>query len=182
LSIRMIPIPALLIIISIVAHSFYNASIKNMDKIIDKNTDKLLKLQNEMVSAESLFEIRRSLDRSFSEIERDLYSLDSAINLVKRVNEEARYYEVALSDFQFDLPTYINFKTIPGSGGAIVVPFECMVKGNYLKIGKFMSSLEKRHFIKNINSIRADLDISGNANIIAIFKGDLQFFDLNSIR
>jgi Tfp pilus assembly protein PilO len=170
-------IPVILALVLITAIYWRSLSLEQANREYSEQSRQLQRAYAELGSAGQLQEKNADLEKRLADLRGDLYGLDEAVELVKYISRQAGNYEVLLNDFKFDLPWYIDQKNRDGDPGPFIVPFECVLQGDYIKIGKFIAGIEKRKFIGDIVNVKFYRDTSGKAAVICELKGALRFFD-----
>lgn len=157
-------------------------SVEKSRQIIIEKENEIQQAQITLASAGQLKMRDRQINDRLSEVREDLYTMDQAVELVKRISAIAARHQVLLNDFKFDLEKYISQKDLAGEYGPFVVPFECVVQSDYSRIGKFINTIEKRKFISYIVNVKFYRDSSGKTNAVCEIKGALRFYNDSFLR
>ncbi len=174
-------IAAIAMVLFIAAIIWSNISLSELDIEISENQNKLRELQAEMSSAGALLARLNQYDSIFTHISGELYPSSKSIELIKNIGRIAESHQLSLNDFQFEIPEYIN-QINYNQSNVQVIPFKCILEGDFIYSGKFIESIEKKHFIDNIHNIKCNLSASANINTISIIDGNLRLFDTNNLR
>jgi Tfp pilus assembly protein PilO len=170
-------IPAVLILALATTVYWRLQSLEQANREYNAQAVKLQSVYAELGSAGQLQERNVDLEQRLGDLKSDLYGMDEAVELVKYISKRAADYNVMLNDFKFDLPKYIDQKDRSGEPGPFVVPFECVLQGDYIPIGKFIGNLENRKFVGDMVNIKFYRDTSGKCSVVCELKGSLRFFD-----
>jgi len=114
-------------------------------------------------------------------VQKDLFNLDEAVAMIKTIAEVAEKNRVKLTDFEYDIPKYIQQKRSSSNTGAITVPFEGSFKGNYIAMGKFIEALEKKIYMVNIHDMKFQNNSNAPREVKCVFKGALRFIDRSKL-
>jgi len=154
---------------------FRNHHLDQLDATIASDS---MRLDSRRALLASIGELRKELTAVSRSMERDykhLFELAKAESMVEIINNMAAYYGIEMIDFKFQIPEYVEKrlqadKTIP-----YLIQFEAKFKGDYVPVGKFIESLEKRIFLDEINSIRLVANEAGGNEVISDIRGVVRF-------
>jgi Tfp pilus assembly protein PilO len=114
-------------------------------------------------------------------IQKDLFSLDEAVAMIKTIAKTAENYQVRLTDFEYDIPKYLQQRRSTDNSGAITIPFEGSFAGKYIAMGKFIEELEKKIYLVNIYDMKFTNDSNAPSDVNCVFKGALRFIDRSKL-
>jgi len=169
--------PCLLVIMLAVLIFWRESDTKNLANIYaNKETDFNAKYSL-LASSERLKERLANYDEQAKNFHDDLFSLDEAVTMIRTIAEMSGNYQVRLTDFEYDIPKYLQQKRLSGQDVAVTVPFEASFAGYYINIGKFIEQLEKRIYLANIYDVKLQNNTNTPGEVNCVFKGALKFID-----
>jgi len=174
-------LPGMLAIMFIVLFFWRNYTIDKLEAAFISQSSEMQNKQDLILSISELQNRLSLLDKQINEYNDELFRLDEAIKAVKAVASLAGNHGVQLFDFKFDLPKYLEQKKQADGPGPFILPFEAEFCGNYFQTGKFIQVLEKKKYIRDINSIKLLNDGSGNNDVSCNIRGALRFFDKSKL-
>jgi len=168
-------LPGLLLSMIVGILFFRNHHLDQLDATIASDS---MRLDSRRALLASIGELRKELTAVSRSMERDykqLFELAKAESMVEIINNMAAYYGIEMIDFKFQIPEYVEKrlqadKTIP-----YLIQFEAKFKGDYVPVGKFIESLEKRIFLDEINSVRLVANEAGGNEVISDIRGVVRF-------
>ncbi len=174
-------LPGTLVIILVSLFFWSNYTMDKLDKIVVSQTADQQYKQDLILSISELQNKLSLLDDRLNQYNDELFKLDEAIKAIKAVASLAGNHGVQLLDFKFDLLKYLEQKKQADGPGPFILPFEARFCGNYIKTGKFIQVLERKKYIRDINSIKLLNDGSGNNDVSCNIKGALRFFNRSEL-
>jgi len=130
-----------------------------------------------LVSSERLKEQLANFDEQAENFQNDFFRLDEAVMMIRTIAEMSESYRVSLTDFEYDIPKYLQQKRLSDQEIAVTVPFEAGFAGYYINIGKFVEQLEKRIYLANIYDMKLQNNSNTPGEVNCVLKGALKFID-----
>lgn len=137
-----------------------------------------IRLDNKLALLASVGELRTELAAVSRSMERDykhLFELAKAESMVEIINDMAAYYGIEMVDFKFQIPEYVEKRLQAGKTIPYLIQFEAKFRGDYVPVGKFIESLEKRIFLDEINNIRLVAGEGRGNEVISDIRGVVRF-------
>lgn len=170
-------LPCLLAIMLAALLYWRDRDIKNLADIYANKESDFNAKYGLLASSEHLKEQLANYDEQTKNFHDDLFSLDEAVTMIRTIAEMSGNYQVRLTDFEYDIPKYLQQKRLSGQESAVTVPFEASFAGYYINIGKFIEQLEKRIYLANIYDMKFQNNTNTPGEVNCVFKGALKFID-----
>jgi len=174
-------VPLVLVSLFITVFFFREYHFNKIDETITLKKRDFKEKQALILSISDLQKKKTALDQEMGKYNSQLFTMDNVVPLVEAVAILADRNGVGLVDFKFDVPIYIQQKKSAKSWGPFIVPFESAFQGEYVAMGKFLQSLEKKVYIKKIYDVKISLNEVSDDEVLCDIKGAIRFFDRSKL-
>jgi len=179
--IKILWFPCLLVIMLATLLYWRDDDLNRLDKVYTKKELDFKGKNRQLLLSGDLKERLAKYEKQAKTIQKDLFSLDEAVAMIRTIADVAEKHQVKLTDFEYDIPKYVRQKRSSGNSDAITVPFESSFTGNYIAIGKFIEELEKKIYLVKINDIKFQNNSIVPGKVNCVFKGALRFIDRSKL-